>query len=43
MLQGEKEISLLEVVGCMIYPALALQVDVESGQQPLVRVQPELH
>lgn len=43
ILQGEKATSLLEVVGCIIYCAPALQVDVESGQQELVSVQPELH
>lgn len=43
MLQGEKDTSLLEVVGCMIYCALALQVEDDIGQQELVKVQPELH
>lgn len=43
ILQGEKATSLLEVVGCMINCAPALQADVESGQQELVSVQPELH
>ena len=41
--QGEKDTSLLDVVGCMMYCAFALQVDAERGQHAPESVQPVLH
>ena len=41
--QGEKDTSLLDVVGCIMYCAFALQVDDDSGQHALESVQPVLH
>jgi hypothetical protein len=41
--QGEKDTSLLDVVGCMIYWAFALHADEERGQQVPEREQPVVH
>jgi hypothetical protein len=41
--QGEKDTSLLDVVGCIMYCALALHSDEERGQQVPEREQPVVH
>lgn len=41
--QGEKDTSLLDVVGCIMYCALALHSDEDRGQQVPEREQPVVH